>query len=263
MKNLQELIMLEYHLVDSCNLKCAGCSHYASLLDKLTYPSVDFIVNDFILLKSKIGDKLKNLRLLGGEPLIHPEICRCLKEIRNIFQHTNISIVTNGILLENMQPEFYDICRDNNIRIVITNYDVINVKTVINKLKEYHISVVCNKHSKLWRYKHIRLTEDKIDCFSKCKFKTICNNYRNGKIYLCPHIAYVEYFNKYFKKNIILDETDYISLNNIESFDDLIEKIHSAKPNFCYHYCNYYDKKHPEKGIWKTTKKDINEFCLV
>ena len=41
------------------------------------------------------------------------------------------------------------------------------------------------------------------------------------------------------------------------------EKINSAKPNFCYKYCNYYDKTHPEKGEWHITKKDINEFCLI
>ena len=115
----------------------------------------------------------------------------------------------------------------------------------------------------IWRYKHIRLTEDKIDCLSKCTFKNSCNNYRNGKIYLCPHIAYIEFFNSYFGKSIELDDTDYISLDEITSFDELVEKINSAKPNFCYKYCNYYDETHTEKGKWHTTKKDINEFCLM
>jgi hypothetical protein len=91
----------------------------------------------------------------------------------------------------------------------------------------------------------------------------MCNNYRNGKIYLCPHIAYIEYFNKYFNKNIKLDESDYIDLNNIESFNELLKGLNSLKSNFCYQYCNYYDKIHPINGIWNKTKKDINEFCLI
>ncbi len=259
-------LILEYHLVDSCNLKCAGCSHYSSLLDKLTYVPLEDIVTDLSLLKNKVGDNLTTLRLLGGEPLLHPQICECLTEIRNIFPKTNLVIVTNGILLKKMPEEFYNICSKSNIQISITDYGLLNITEILDKLKDLNIKATVYRNSNknlIWHYKHIRLTGGKIDCLSKCIFKNMCNNYRNGKIYLCPHIAYIDFFNKYFGKNIELDNTDYISLDEINSFDELIEKINSAKPNFCYHYCNYYDKTHPKKGEWYTTKKDINEFCLI
>lgn len=259
-------LTLEYHLVDSCNLKCAGCSHYSSLLDKLTYIKLEDIITDLTLLKNKIGDNLAVLRLLGGEPLLHPQICECLYEIRKLFPKTNLVLVTNGILLKKMSEEFYNICSKSKIQISITDYGLFNVAEVLNKLKSLGINTTVYRNSSknlTWHYKHIRLTEGKIDCLSKCIFKNICNNYRNGKIYLCPHIAYINFFNDYFGKNITLDDTDYISLNEINSFDELVEKIKSTKPNFCYKYCNYYDKTHPEKGEWHTTKKDINEFCQV
>lgn len=261
-----ENLTLEYHLVDSCNLKCAGCSHYACLLDKLTYTKLEDIITDLSLLKSKVGDNLTTLRLLGGEPLLHPQICECLKEIRNLFPKVNMVIVTNGILLKKMPDEFFEICRTSRVGIYITNYRVIDIPAMIDKLKELGIRTKTYKNSDknfIWRYKHIRLTEGKIDCLSNCTFKNSCNNYRDGKIYLCPHIAYIGFFNDYFGKNIQLDETDYISLDDISSFDELIEKLHSARPNFCYNYCNYYDETHPEVGEWHTTKGDINEFCLI
>lgn len=261
-------LTLEYHLVDSCNLRCAGCSHYACLLDKLTYTKLEDIITDLSLLKDKVGDNLAVLRLLGGEPLLHPQICECLTEIRNLFSKTNLVIVTNGILLRKMPEEFYNICSKSNIQISITDYGLpnVDVEEIIHKLKDFGIKANVYRNSAknlIWHYKQIRLTEDKIDCLSNCIFKNICNNYRNGKIYLCPHIAYIDFFNNQFETNIQLDETDYISLNEINSFDELIEKIDSAKPNFCYNHCNCYDEKHPEKGKWCTTKKDINEFCLL
>jgi len=261
-------LILEYHLVDSCNLKCAGCSHYSSLLGGLTYPKLEDIIADLSLLKSKVGDNLMLLKLLGGEPLLHPQICECLKEIRNLFPKAILVIVTNGILLKKMSDEFYDICSKLRIQIEITDYNLpnVNVEEIIPKLKELNIkSKVYRNSSKnfVWHYKHIRLTEGKIDCLSKCIYKHMCNNYRNGKIYLCPHIAYIDFFNNYFGKNITLDNTDYISLDEINSFDELMEKLNTAKPNFCCNYCNYYDNTHPEKGEWHTTKKDINEFCQV
>ena len=118
---------IEYHLVDFCNLKCAGCSHYSSLIDNQTYPSLEEIIKDLTLLKNKIGDKLQWLRLLGGEPLLHPNISECLKEIRNLFQNTEISIVTNGLLLGKMNQNFYNICLESKIKIRITDYKIINL----------------------------------------------------------------------------------------------------------------------------------------
>jgi ABC-2 type transport system ATP-binding protein len=257
------LFGLEYHLVDSCNLRCAGCSHYSSLLDKETYPSLEDIINDLQYLKNKIGDNLKWLRLLGGEPLIHPDINECLKNIRKLFPNTEISIVTNGLLLKKMKQDFYDTCLNSKIVIRITDYGVIDLENTLNTLRERGIIADCYKRAHIWRYQHIRLTEDRIDCLKRCRYKNNCNNYKNGKIYLCPHIAYIEYFNKYFNKNIKLEESDYISLDKVKSFEEIIEKINNAKPNFCYQYCNYYDTNHPKTGEWKRTKKDINEFCLL
>lgn len=254
---------VEFHLVDSCNLRCAGCSHYSSLLNNLTYPNIEDIINDLTFLKDKVGNNLKWLRLLGGEPLMHPDISECLMKIRELFPVTNISIVTNGLLLEKMEQKFYDVCLQFKIKIRITDYRIINLFPMISKLKNMGIYVDYYKNVNIWHYQHIRLTEGKIDCLKHCIYKKICNNYKNGKIYLCPHIAYIEYFNKYFNKDIKLDKTDYISLDDIDSFNELLEKIKTAKPNFCYQYCNYYDKGHPINGKWKRTKKDINEFCLI
>ncbi len=261
-------LILEYHLVDSCNLKCAGCSHYSSLLDELTYIKVEDIISDLSLLKSKVGDNLTVLKLMGGEPLLHPQICECLNEIRKIFSKTKIVIVTNGILLKSkkMPDEFYNICSKLNIQIHITDYGLFNVEEILDELKDLGIKTRLYRNSTkdfIWHYKHIRLTKGIINCLSKCIFKKLTCNYRNGKIYLCPHIAYIDFFNKYFGQNIMLDDTDYISLDKIDSFGELMIKINLARPNFCYRYCNYYDETHPEIGKWHTTEKKIDEFCLI
>lgn len=256
-------LVLEYHLVDSCNLNCAGCSHYSSLVNKGTYILIETVKNDLGLLKSKIGNNLFHLRLLGGEPLLHPQICDCIKVIRELFPNTIISLVTNGLLLKKMSQEFYDMCSELKIKIRITDYGIIDLAETINKLKEYGIVADCYKQTNVWHYQHIRLTEGEVDCFKNCLYKRMCNNYRNEKIYLCPHIAYIDYFNKYFGKDIKLNETDYISLEDVNSFDDLIEKLNSMKPNFCFKHCNYRDGLHSTKGVWQKTKKNIDEFCLL
>lgn len=261
MDKKKQLLILEYHLVDSCNLNCASCSHYSSLVERNTYTKLDKLTNDLSLLKNKVGDNLHMLRLLGGEPLLHPQICECLKVVRNLFPNAKILLVTNGLMLPKMAKEFYNVCRDNNIEIAITDYLLIDFASTIYNLKRDGIKAISYKNSKKWKYKQLRLTEGEIDCFEKCKLKNMCNNYKDGKIYLCPHIAYIDFFNKAFKKDIRLDESDYISLGDVNDYDDLMNKLENAKPKFCFKYCNCYDKKHPTIGDWKRTKKDIEEFC--
>ena len=102
---------VEYHLVDSCNLRCAGCSHYSSLLDDLSYTPLEKVQKELQLLKSKTddGNHLYWLRLLGGEPLLHPCLSQCIEEIRDLFPHTRITLVTNGLLLDIMDSEFYNV----------------------------------------------------------------------------------------------------------------------------------------------------------
>lgn len=254
---------IEYHLVDSCNLKCAGCSHYSSLVNGKMCLPLEFIIDDLLLLKNKVGDNLKWLRLLGGEPLIHPQISECLEQIRELFPNTKISLVTNGLLLGKMNQEFYDVCLKDRIEIKITDYGIVDLSSTVGKLKSFGIPIGYYGIRKEWHYQHIRLTEGTIDCLKNCKYKNNCNNYRNGKIYLCPHIAYIEYFNEKFGKNIHLNETDYISLDDVNSFDELIFKLRNARPHFCYQYCNYYDAEHPKVDKWRRTENDINEFCLL
>ena len=217
------------------------------------------------LIKNKIGDNIRWIRLLGGEPLLHPDLNDCLKEIRNLFPDIDLYVVTNGLLLKNMSQEFYEICSKAKIKIRVTYYGLTNLNETIHNIKMNDVDIDWYSRIRLnnWHYQHIRLTDERIDCLKRCKYKNVCNNYKDGKLYLCPHIAYIDDFNRYFGKDIKLDESDYISIDEINSFSELIDKLNNAKPNFCYQYCNYYDSKHPITGKWCRTKKDINEFCLT
>ena len=252
-------LTVEYHLVDSCNLRCAGCSHFSSLIDKPTYRSVETIISDLGLLKEKVGDGLMWVRLMGGEPLLHPDITECLEKVRELLPKTRLSLITNGLLLYKMPQVFYEACKTHKIEVRLTDYGIIDLQAQINSLKKQGIKASVYKTTKGWRYQNIRLTEERVDCFKDCRLKNICNNYRDGKLFLCPQIAYVETFNERFGTNIKVDESDYIDIKTINSFDELQEKLKQMQPNFCYQYCN----PNPVKGTWKRTEKNIEEFCLI
>ena len=76
----------------------------------------------------KFGSHLSTLKLLGGEPLLHPEIEKVLEVARETCgDMVKILLLTNGILLPRMGTIFWDICRKNKIFIGVSQYPI-NVK---------------------------------------------------------------------------------------------------------------------------------------
>ena len=91
------LEFLEVMVMRTCNLSCAGCTTFSDL----TYKG--FVSWDTG--KSWLDPWLERINLnaigvMGGEPLINPEIRQWIKGIREILPHTQIRFVTNGLLLE-------------------------------------------------------------------------------------------------------------------------------------------------------------------
>lgn len=257
---------VEYHLVDSCNLRCAGCSHYSSLLDQLSYIPIETVKKEMELLfrRTDNGLQLKWLRLLGGEPLLHPEITQCIEYIRSRFPYTRITLVTNGIKLDKMEESFYRACYECDITIQVTDYFIIDMEKTFSLLEEKNVKAELYRTCKTWNYQNIRMTQEIYDCFTNCYHKIMCPNYRKGCIYLCPQMAYLEIFNNTFNTNIPINKNEFINLNEIDNFEELIRRFDALHPDFCSNYCNCKgDDGNPLlEGERRKTLKDINEFCL-
>ena len=117
---------LEHHIVDHCNLNCAGCSHFSPLAEPWFEDFEDF-KRDFTEL-SKVAD-VGMIRLMGGEPLLHPDVNKFLILTRQLFPNSGIQLVTNGVLLKKRKEEILETCNNANITICISNYGIYNEST--------------------------------------------------------------------------------------------------------------------------------------
>ena len=95
---------VEYNLTEHCNLKCYGCDHASPLLPKKFAQLAQF-VRDLEQLSAHLHSK--QLRLVGGEPLLHPQLLDFIKEGRRIGIADEIVVITNGVLLHRMPEEFW------------------------------------------------------------------------------------------------------------------------------------------------------------
>lgn len=86
---------LEIHVIDHCNLDCVGCSHESPLMPRRA-EDPDRLAEALTALWRHYRTRL--VKLLGGEPLLHPRLDNVIHAIRSVT-NARIRAVTNGTLL--------------------------------------------------------------------------------------------------------------------------------------------------------------------
>lgn len=112
------LLHVEADIVIGCNMRCEYCSHF-SPLRKGAIPA-DELIESFTLWRKKI--KPAYFILLGGEPLLHPECARIIRESRHIWDDSKLSITTNGLLLKTVKIEVLDAIKETDCELVVTEH---------------------------------------------------------------------------------------------------------------------------------------------
>lgn len=250
---------LEYHITDHCNLNCAGCSHFSPLAEHWFVDPKDFEKEWKEV--ADCGLKIKRIRILGGEPLLHPELGYMLKCIRCLFPDSDINVLTNGTLLKQRKTELLPIFIRNDISITVSWYPGLNLnyKELLNgfpKVEMYDKAGFWNisLHDKADFPK-----ENFYSCFSGSIAK--CNYLKDGRIYPCCVIPNLPHFFKYFDEAAAMDfakiplEEGSISVK--DHTPEEIEKFLNTPTSFCAH-CNVQNAKrvHP----WKITERKIDEW---
>lgn len=95
----------EINVVEHCNLSCRACSHASPALPRTVLdPAV--LEHDLSRLAEHYG--VHTVRLLGGEPLLHPDLAAIIDVVRRSGIGELIRVVTNGILLPRMPRSFWE-----------------------------------------------------------------------------------------------------------------------------------------------------------
>ena len=111
---------VDYHIVHHCNFHCAGCNQFSCLAQPWFVPYEQFY-EEWKTVRDK-GLQFGEIRLLGGEPLLHPELGRLLTAIRELIPNTKIVVYTNAILLKKRKEELLPVFNDNKITLFISKY---------------------------------------------------------------------------------------------------------------------------------------------
>lgn len=96
---------LHVALVDHCNLRCAECDALAPWLPERT-TSVESLRRDVRLAKRALAPAL--LKLVGGEPLLHPDVVGCVRAAKEEGIAEKVSLTTNGRLLHRAPDALFE-----------------------------------------------------------------------------------------------------------------------------------------------------------
>lgn len=256
---------IEYSITDNCNLNCAYCCHYAPIATKY-FVRLDKFEDDITQLAvlTNQGKDLGTLGLLGGEPLLHPDLIEMCYHARIMLPYSRIRITTNGLLLKKLSKP--DLCclRRFDVEVLISKYrDTDNFDEMANLLEEYGIVHKFCQNNNLVLFAKYGMDEtgsqDKEESHNNCELWTeyyTCHELREGKLYPCSQIARAAVLNKRFGTNFKVTENDYIDIykHNLTEIEEFLK--HPVD------FCKYCKTKSWDNnvGTWKLSTKKKEEF---
>ena len=201
---------VELHLTDHCNLNCAGCSHFAPYADQ-RFADIDQIQKDFVRLRALFSN-VRHVRIMGGEPLLHPQAADCVRLARESFPKSKIRLVTNGIrLLERDNAHVLGVLaslRESRVGIDWTMYPPLAKRRddICRLCEENGVNLrISENNSFLVRMKP-QGNASAADSFRWCRKLVYCPILDNGRLYLCAQSHYVRYYNRVAGTHIVEDK---------------------------------------------------------
>ena len=123
---------VEFYITNVCNLTCEYCNRFNNLnfkgwQDWSTYA-------DIYAQWSKLLD-IKQVVIMGGEPLLNPSICDWAKGLGNLWK-TSPQILSNGTRI-NYVKGFYDLLKSGRAWLGVTIHNINQKESIIAGIKNF------------------------------------------------------------------------------------------------------------------------------
>lgn len=184
----------EINIVHQCNLSCRGCSHLSPVVsNRFVDPDVVFRDLSQLALCYSAG----NVRLLGGEPLLHRALLQVVAAVRASGITDCIRILTNGILLPRLSEAFWEAVDE----VQVSLYPGVQV----DQAQWQRVEAIAQDHNvklELRKFTHFRepyAEKSNPDAqlvkriYRTCQIAHIwqCHTIHEGRFYRCPQAIFL------------------------------------------------------------------------
>lgn len=145
------MLQLTSEFVYGCNLRCEFCSPLSPYLKG--YIPADELLNSYAQWREKIRPKY--FTLSGGEPFLHPELVRIIRESAKIWNDSKLWLTTNGLLLDRVGDDVLQAIKETGYELIITEhtFEPEHRKTldaVYARLKKEGVRFVVRQSRSMW-----------------------------------------------------------------------------------------------------------------
>jgi hypothetical protein len=147
-----------------------------------------------------------NVRVMGGEPLFHPQIIEVIRDMRIYWKNSDVELITNGLLLPQMNDSFFECLSENRINVTVSrHFDDLHYNRFfdagIKRLDENDIEPNLSQNNWYW-VKCYKIDEtgnakpyqsDPQKAWNICYVKNRCTTLIDNKLYRCPQLGCFSY----------------------------------------------------------------------
>ncbi len=250
------LYHFEVHITDHCNLSCKGCAHFSNLC-KPTFADLAEFESDMNRMASLVS--VRQIYLLGGEPLLHPQVAEFVRVARKAFPRTRIYLMTNGMLVTRMNEDFWKSLADTGVILLADSYPIGLPVEEIDRLGREHSATVEWTEPREQFFK-IPIDEsgghDAAASFAGCQGFNNCPIIRDGRLYPCAYVAYADVFRERFGvEGLKPTEADSISIRDAPDPEKVMEFLKNPIP-----WCANCDMDAREFYAWGRSRRTIDEW---
>ena len=256
---LREPDIVNFMITDFCNLKCKRCANFSNLVPRYNYMDLNEFESYLIQLRKKFR-YIFRIQLLGGEPLLNHQVELYVFLIRKYFPETRIDIVTNGLLILNIDQKLIEAMVSCGAFFFISQYEPtrLQLDRIVNFLEEkginYEITEPISQFEKQMTFQE----QDGKKAFAKRYQKGDCRCFtvksgRMGCTFVLNLYANREYFNMNVGVKELEDSTIDIMNDNVDGYD-IIKVLKRPTPicKFCNPEIEYavWETGQPQKADW-------------
>ncbi len=255
---MKQLDYIEFWACRHCNLNCKGCSSAAPICEEWFLNPNDLKKDLNRLLELQID--IHNIHILGGEPLLHPDLVSILKVTKEIYPNCNLGLLTNGILLDKMNNEFWITCKELSIKLYVTFFPIMSIehrKKIISLIDSFELDAKYTDKKFFNKILNIKMIYSFDEITKNCGCKNAVNLF-NGCLARCPVPFVVPDLNRRFKSVFKLG--GYINIYNAHSGDEIIDFLDKYNVG-CYNCSAYREivpweraSTYPQLEDWLTSR---------
>jgi organic radical activating enzyme len=188
---------LEIYLTKGCNLKCRYCSHFNPYRRGIV--STETLIGSMETWSTKVSPK--KFGLLGGEPLLHPDINLIVKKARECWSKTHLILTTNGLLLSQKGKSLLDMLLETRTQVLLSEHltdqeGIAALEKGRQMLKEAGVPTIIIPSASRWKEYYLFSDEGKPlpyksrpeSAWTMCGPNT-CFNLTENKLYRCSILA--------------------------------------------------------------------------